>query len=619
MQTGVGLFWALMEGKDMSTKQSIKIGGASGFWGETDLAMAQFLSEGDLDYVVFDYLAEITMSILARARSSNDSLGYATDFVTAMVQPNLKAIADSGVKLISNAGGVNPEACAEAIRECIAKAGLQLKVAVIVGDDLLPRVTELSASGAREMFSADAMPAPNKIASANAYIGAFPVAEALIHGADIVITGRCVDSAVTLGACIHAFGWAPDALDLLAAGSLVGHLIECGPQVTGGNFTDWETVAESLYEVGYPVAQVSIDGEAVITKPANTGGVVNRGTVGEQLLYEIDDPSHYALPDVICDFSAVELVQIGEDQVHVRGAKGRGVPADYKVSMTWADGWRAGTILWYLGRNAAEKARFFAQEVRTRAEQKLTALGISGFDDVTVEIVGDESHWGESARYVRSREIAVKIACRHQDKRAVALLLREVSGAALGAPPGLAFFAGTRAKPSPVIRLFSIRVPKSSVALSLLDHRGTHELPQMFETPTLNGVVEPLEIPRTSEQDAQAQNELVTVPLEQLAWGRSGDKGDKANIGIMARSEAYLPWIAQALTSEYVAARFAHFMTTPAINRFYLPGLPALNFVLHNALGGGGVASLRNDPQAKSFAQILLDTPISIPQKLLES
>ena len=600
----------------MSMKSSIKIGGATGFWGETDLAMAQFLSEGDLDYIVFDYLAEITMSILARARSNDETLGYATDFVTAMVQPNLQAIADSGVKLISNAGGVNPQACAQAITKCIDEAGLNLKVAVIVGDDLLPRVTELSAGGAREMFSHEAMPAPDKIASANAYIGAFPVAEALLNGADIVITGRCVDSAVTLGACIHAFGWTPDELDRLAAGSLVGHLIECGPQVTGGNYTDWEAVAESLVEVGYPIAKVSMDGEAVITKPANTGGTVSRGTVGEQLLYEIDDPMHYALPDVICDFSCVELQQIGQDQVQVSGAKGRGVPTDYKVSMTWADGWRAGTILWYLGRKAAEKARFFAEEVRKRAEQKLTARGISGFDDVTVEIVGDESHWGEAAQYIRSREVAVKIACRHQDKRAVALLLREVSGAALGAPPGLAFFAGTRAKPSPVIRLFSIKVPKTSVALSLIDDRGTSKLPQIPEPSTLFTPAEPTDIPSVG---LQADDNLITVPLERLAWGRSGDKGDKANVGIMARNEAYLPWIAQVLTSDYVATRFAHFMTSPSINRYYLPGLPGLNFVLHNALGGGGVASLRNDPQAKSFAQILLDTPIAIPENILES
>jgi hypothetical protein len=597
-------------------KQSIKIGGATGFWGETDLAMAQFLSEGDLDYIVFDYLAEITMSILARARSNDDALGYATDFVTAMVQPNLQAIADSGVKLISNAGGVNPQACAQAIRECIVEAGLELKVAVIVGDDLLPRVSELSAGGAREMFSQEVMPAPDKIASANAYIGAFPVAEALLNGADIVITGRCVDSAVTLGACIHAFGWTPDELDRLAAGSLVGHLIECGPQVTGGNFTDWESVAESLFEVGYPIALVSSDGEAVITKPKNTGGIVNRGTVGEQLLYEIDDPMHYALPDVICDFSHVELQQIGENQVQVSGAKGRGVPADYKVSMTWADGWRAGTILWYLGRKAAAKARLFAEEVRTRTEQKLAVRGIPCFDDVTVEIVGDESHWGEAAQYARSREVAVKIACRHQDKRAVALLLREVSGAALGAPPGLAFFAGTRAKPSPVIRLFSIKVPKTSVVLSLIDDRGTSKLPQAPQPLGLTTRAEPIAAPVVG---AQTNIDITMVPLERLAWGRSGDKGDKANIGIMARSEVYLPWIAQALTPEYVATRFAHFMTSPSINRFYLPGLPGFNFVLHNALGGGGVASLRNDPQAKSFAQILLDTPIAIPENLLDS
>ena len=195
-------------------------------------------------------------------------------------------------------------------------------------------------------------------------------------------------------------------------------------------------------------------------------------------------------------------------------------------------------------------------------------------------------------------------------------MLREVSGAALGAPPGLAFFAGTRAKPSPVIRLFSIKVPKTSVVLSLIDDRGTSKLPQAPQPLGLTTRAEPIAAPVVG---AQTNIDLTMVPLERLAWGRSGDKGDKANIGIMARSEVYLPWIAQALTPEYVATRFAHFMTSPSINRFYLPGLPGFNFVLHNALGGGGVASLRNDPQAKSFAQILLDTPIAIPENLLDS
>lgn len=593
-------------------KKTIKIGGATGFWGETDMAMSQFLKEENLDYIVFDYLAEITMSIMARARASDPKLGYATDFVSAIVKPNLARIASSGVKLISNAGGVNPKACGEALRAVISEAGLNLKVVVITGDDLVTDLDRLEAMNASEMFSGEPFPQKEKIASANAYIGAFPIAAALAKGADIVITGRCVDSAVTLGACIYEFGWSADELDQLAAGSAVGHLIECGPQATGGNFTDWEQVADTLHEVGYPIAEVWEDGTAEIYKPANTGGLVNRGTVAEQLLYEIGDPAAYILPDVVCDFTQIQLEQVGEDRVRMTHARGRGVPETYKTSMTWADGWRAGSTFWYVGRRAADKARIFADEAVTRTRKKLQAMGAADFDEVAIDIFGEENFWGGHAAVSDTREVALKVACKHQDARAVSLLLREMTGCALGAPAGMAFFAGARAKPSPVIRLFSVLVDKSALSIKLIDDESETD----FSPPATSADVLPAEIAQIPE--AVSSENLIEVPLETLAWGRSGDKGDKANIGIIARKAEYLPWIAAVLTADYVADRFSHFMTTPAIDRFYMPGLPALNFLLHNALGGGGIASLRNDPQAKAYAQVLLDTPIVIPQHLLE-
>ena len=593
--------------------KTIKIGGATGFWGETDMAIAQFLREGDLDYIVFDYLAEITMSIMARARASDPKLGYATDFVSAIVKPNLKHLASSGIKLISNAGGVNPEACGDALRAVISEAGLDLKVVVITGDDLLNDLDRLEAMNASEMFSGEAFPPKEKIASANAYIGAFPIAAALAAGADIVVTGRCVDSAVTLGACIHEFGWSAGDLDKLAAGSAVGHLIECGPQATGGNFTDWEQVADSLHEVGYPIAEVWEDGTADIYKPADTGGLVNRGTVAEQLLYEIGDPAAYMLPDVICDFTQIQLEQVATDRVRMTHARGRGVPETYKTSMTWADGWRAGSTFWYVGRRAADKARIFADEAVKRTRRKLQAMGAEDFDEVAVDIFGEENFWGSHAAVSDTREVALKVACKHQDARAVGLLLREMTGCALGAPAGMAFFAGARAKPSPVIRLFSVLVDKSALSIKLIGSEDETD----FAPPATSKEVLPAEV--GSIPEAVSAENLIQVPLETLAWGRSGDKGDKANIGIIARKAEYLPWIAKVLTTDYVADRFAHFMTAPAIDRFYMPGLPALNFLLHNALGGGGIASLRNDPQAKAYAQVLLDTPIAIPQHLLEA
>lgn len=600
---------------DIVNDKKIKIGGATGFWGETDMAMSQFFTEGDLNYIVFDYLAEITMSILARARASDPALGYATDFVSAMVKPNLQRIADSGVKLISNAGGVNPEACGNALRDVIAAEGLNLKVVVVTGDDVLDQLDAIKASGGAEMFSGETFPPTDKVASANAYIGAFPIASALSAGADIVVTGRCVDSAVTLGACIYEFGWAADELDKLAAGSAIGHLIECGPQATGGNFTDWEDVADTLHNVGYPIAEVSPDGSCDIYKPRDTGGIVNRGTVAEQLLYEIGDPASYILPDVVCDFTQINLEQVADNRVRVSGARGRGVPTTYKTSMTWADGWRAGTTFWCIGRRAADKARIFAEEALVRTRSKIRAMGGQDFDDVAIDIIGEESFWGAHASAGgSSREVALKVACRHQDARAVGLLLRELSGVALGAPAGMAFFAGARPKPSPVIRLFSVLVDKSVLDLKLIDESGA----QAFQSPATIDAVATFQESAIPEPET-GMGDMTEVPLETLAWGRSGDKGDKANIGIIARKPEYLPWIAAKLTADYVGNRFAHFMTSPDIDRYYMPGLPALNFLLHNALGGGGIASLRNDPQAKAYAQVLLDTPIAIPQQLLEA
>ena len=595
----------------------IRIGGATGYWGEADLALPQFLAEANLDFIVFDYLAEITMSIMARAKASDPGKGYATDFVSGVVAPNLDSIAQSGIKLISNAGGVNPEACAAAIRQLVDTAGLSLKVAVVTGDDLMPRLDALLDVQPREMFSGDRPPPRELIASANVYLGAFPIAQALDQGADIVITGRCVDSAVTLGACIHRYGWEPGDLDLLAAGSLAGHLIECGPQATGGNYTDWHEVADTLHEVGYPIAEIGGDGSFVITKPAGTGGCVTIGSVGEQLLYEIGNPAAYELPDVICDFTEVSLEQVGIDRITVKGARGRGVPECYKASITWADGWRVGMVGFYVGAQAADKARIFADEALQRARRKLSAMNAPDYVDVSVEVIGDESHWGESARYVRSREVAVKIACRHEDRRATDLLMRELAGVGLGAPPGFCAFAGTRPKSSPVIRLFSVLVDRKLVDVQV--HTAEQSVPFNMDMSAelltaTQAVGSASEFPAMPDTDAN----LVEVPLEKLAWARSGDKGDKANIGVMARKSDFFPWIVAILTESYVASRFSHFMASSEIDRFVLPRLPALNFVLHNVLGGGGIASLRNDPQAKGFAQILLDTPVKVPESLLE-
>lgn len=592
-------------------ENSVKIGGASGYWGDYSRATEELLNAGGLNFLVYDYLAEVTMSIMARARAEDSAAGYAMDFVYSVLKKNLPAIASQGVKVISNAGGVNPLACAQAIRILINAAGLDLKVAVVLGDDLIDQKTSFETT---EMFSGEAFPDAEQVVSVNAYLGAFPIAKALDEGADIVITGRCVDSAVTLGACIHSFGWQPEQWDLLSAGTLVGHLIECGTQVTGGNFTDWEAVNDSFDTIGYPIAEVYASGAAVITKAEGSGGLVSVGTVAEQMLYEIGDPQAYIVPDVVCDFSSVSISQQGHNRVAVTGAKGYPATDSYKVSATFNDGWRGGTFFTLYGIDADKKAEMFAANCFKRAASALAVAGLKSYTETSVEILGAESQFGEYRKIDSSREVMVKLAARHEQSKGVAVLLKEITGLALSSPPGLCTFAGTRAKPSPVVRLFSFLIKKSTVDITI-DYGNRQQVFAMPAAPKIQSFSVAIPAPSTApECDA-----LVAVPLIDLAYGRSGDKGNKANIGIISRRPEFLPFIWSALTETVVAKRFSHFIASDQhqpVERFLLPGIHAINFLIHDVLGGGGIVSLRNDAQGKGFAQVLLDQPIPITEEI---
>lgn len=590
--------------------RAIRIGGASAFWGDSVIAVPQLLAGGQLDYLVFDYLAEITMSIMARARAKSPEQGYATDFVTVVIRDHLKEIARQGVKVISNAGGVNPRACAAAVEALIAEQGLNLKVGVVSGDDLLDRADEFKTRGIVEMFSG--APWPEHVMSINAYLGALPIARALAGGADIVVTGRCVDSAVTLGACIHALGWQDDDFDRLAAGSLAGHIIECGAQATGGLFTDWQAV-EGWENIGYPIAEVAADGSFTIGKPPGSGGLVSAATVGEQLLYEIGDPRAYVLPDVVCDFSEARLEQVGRDLVRVTNARGRAPTDTYKVSATYMDGYRVGLYLTIGGIDADRKAEKVAAAVIARCRAMLRARKLPDFREVSVEVVGAEASYGPHRRVRRPREVILKLAAKHDDPRVLEGLLREATSSATSMAPGTTGMGGNRPKPSPVVRLFSFLLPKSDVAAQVRVGGDAVDVAVRPGRP----LDTPPAAPPTSASAPAPAGPTVSVPLVALAWGRSGDKGNNANIGIMARRPEYLPYLRAALTEETVAAYFAHLLEGP-VERFELPGLHALNFVLHDVLGGGGIASLRNDPQGKAFAQMLLDHPIAVPLALAE-
>jgi hypothetical protein len=584
----------------------IRVGGACGYWGDSAHATPQLIA-GGAEALVYDYLAEITMSLLARARMKDpEDGGYARDFVTEAMVPNLAEIAERGIKVVSNAGGVNPAACAKALRRAAERDGLSLRIAVVEGDDLIGRKEELAASVPAEMFSQKIFPPAETVVSINAYLGAAPIKAALDARADIVVTGRCVDSALTLGLLMHRFGWSTEDYDLLAAGSLVGHLLECGAQATGGNFTDWEEVPGRA-DIGYPIAEVEADGSATITKPEGTGGLVSRATVGEQLLYEIGDPADYRLPDVRCDFTDVRLSDAGEDRVRVEGAKGRPPTRELKVCATYLAGWRGGLMLTFYGFDATRKARAFAKDVEARAGAKLVAGGLPPFSELSEEVLGSRAHFGESAD---TDEVVLKLAARHPQAEGIAALLKEAAGLGLAAPPGLCGFAGTRPKPSPVVELFSFLLDRNEVSVS-------YELQgEQMPVPLADGVDGDDSAGRSSPPVPDLKEDMAEVALIEVAWARSGDKGNDANVGVIARDMDFLPYLWAQLTEEAVADRFAHVLEGD-VERYFLPGPGAINFVLRKSLGGGGIASLRNDPQGKGFGQLLLTMPVQVPTRLL--
>lgn len=586
---------------------TIRIGSASGFWGDTASAAPQLVQHGDIGYLVFDYLAEVTMSILAAQKGKDPSAGYATDFVHITMKSLLPELKRRGIRVVANAGGVNPIACRDALAQVAAELGVPLKIGVVLGDDLSARADELRERGSTEMFSG--APFPKRTASINAYLGALPIARALDAGCEVVITGRCVDSAVTLGVLVHAFGWRDDDYDKLAMGTLAGHLVECGAQCTGGLFTDWESVPD-WDTIGFPIVEAHADGGFVITKVEGSGGYVTPATVAEQMLYEIGDPRAYHVPDVACDFTQVRFAADGPDRVRVSGALGRPPTDCYKVSATYMDGWRNAAFLTIAGEQAAAKARRTGEALFKRMARMLAEQGLPPFTETRIELIGAEDMYGANARPT-SREVVLKMAAKAPAKASLELFAREFAAAGTSMAPGTTGLVGGRPSPAPVIRLFSLLVPKHELAVTL--HIGDDVRP--VAVPSAGGFDESTLGPARVDAAAPAPQGFALVPLIRLAHARSGDKGDKANIGVLARKREYLPLLQAGLSPERVAAHFAHNQPS-RVERFDLPGCDAMNFVLHDVLGGGGMASLRTDNLAKCYAQVLLSMELTVPDEL---
>ncbi|HEX6221435.1 MAG TPA: acyclic terpene utilization AtuA family protein, partial [Acidimicrobiia bacterium] len=404
----------------MSAPEKVTIAGAAGAWGDSSLSTPQLLSDGRSDYIVYEGLAEITMAILSRAAAKDPAQGYARDIIET-IAGNIGNYRDAGMKVVTNAGGVNPHAAAALIRQ----ADPGVVVAVVSGDDLMGNEAVLSEAGLSG--------AP---LSANVYLGARPIAAGLDAGAEVVVTGRVVDSALVLGPLIHEFGWTTDQLHLLSAGSLAGHLLECGPQSTGGLLTDWEDT-RSWANPGFPIAEVAADGSFVITTPDDSDGLVDERTVTEQLLYEIGDPARYLLPDVTCDWRMVTVEEVGPNRVAVTGARGWEPPQTLKGCAQIHDGWRASMLLFVGGRNAAGKARRAGEDLLERGRQMLKQAGLGDFRETSIEVLGAETTYGPHARASGTREVILKIAVHHDERKAVARFIREIPSLALGGPPGV--------------------------------------------------------------------------------------------------------------------------------------------------------------------------------------
>jgi len=445
-------------------KEKVLVANGQGFWGDSMLGPVRLVDEGPLDYLTLDYLAEVTMSIMQKLRARDPSRGYATDFVQ-LVDRVLPKLVERDIKVIANAGGVNPHACKDAVLAVAARHGLAgVGVAVVEGDDILERLDELMAQGEefRNMDTGQPLSAVReRVTSANVYLGAFPIAAALGMGARIVITGRGTDPGLVLGPLIHEFGWRPSDFDLLAAGTVAGHIVECGPQCTGGNYTDWRSI-EDMALIGYPIVEARADGSFTVTKHEGTGGRVDVDTVVHQLAYEMGDPSGYVMPDVVADFTSFALEPDGPDRVRISGVRGAPATPTYKVSMSYHDGWKAVGQLTICGPDALAKARLCADIVW----QRLAHDGYEyGPDERLVEFVGaNVCHDGIPLECAADPpEVVLRMGVKGRERAKVDRFGPELVPLVTSGPPGVTGFAGGRPKATEIIGFWPALVGKERI------------------------------------------------------------------------------------------------------------------------------------------------------------
>lgn len=589
---------------------TIRVGNAQAFWGDRPTAATELIAQvPELDFLTMDYLAEVSMSILAIQRERDSSLGYAQDFVEVVRSLAAYWAAGGRCRLIANAGGLNPLGCAQACVLALEKAGCRsMKLGVVSGDNVLPQLIDI---GGDETFfqNLDSTEPLSKVrdrlVTANAYLGCDGIVESLRAGADIVITGRIADPSLVVAPCVYSFGWEPEDWDRLAGATVAGHLLECGTHVTGGISTDWLAVPDPAH-IGFPMAEIHRDGSCIITKSECSGGHVTLETVKEQLLYEIGDPFRYQSPDVTVSFLNLELNVVGKNRVAVQGAVGRARPETLKVSATYRDGFRAAGMLTFFGPQSVLKARKCGDLV-------LQTLKEAGhvYRDSIIECLGNAESIpvpNLSNRNEHSFETVLRMAVESESKSAVEQFSRALIPLVTAGPQGTTGYAEGRPRVHPVFRYWPCLIEANRCQPRVDFLTTTDALASRTILPTW---------PLPNTRWPQPQASLLSAPpetielaharvLSDIAYGRSGDKGVGANIGILVRSMLNYGWLSTFLTAERVK-RFFDPIGVDSVERYELPNLGGFNFVVRGILRRG----LRNDAQGKALAQALLSIPLT--------
>ncbi|MDG2428950.1 MAG: DUF1446 domain-containing protein [Acidimicrobiales bacterium] len=586
--------------------EPIRIANCSGFYGDRLSAAVEMVEDGPIDVLTGDWLAELTMLILARSKAKRAGGGYARTFVTQMEQV-MGTCLDKGIRIVSNAGGLDPEGCAEALVEVAERLGLSPTVAYVRGDDLLGRLDELLAAGVdlRDLVTGEPLTNPDRFVSANAYLGCWGIVEALNQGADIVVTGRATDAAIVCGPAAWHHGWARDNWDALAGAVVAGHVIECGTQATGGNYSFF-TEIPGMDRVGFPWAEIAVDGSSTIGKHENTGGQVSIGTVTSQLLYEIDSPA-YLGPDVIARFDSIELDEVGPNRVRVHGVQGEPPPPDLKVSMNAMGGYRYDLGIALTGLDVEAKAALIE-----KAFWRACPHAACDFESAESRIVRtDKIDPSSNEEAVAQWCLTLKDGDERKVGRGVFNAMTEL---ALATIPGFFTVRSSASKPFGVHRAGLIPanlVPQEVVVLEA----GQLASRTIVESVAPKGDV--MVQPRPESAVAVPSGPTVSVPLGRIAGSRSGDKGGDANLGLFVRDDAAWKWLDSYLTVDRLRSLLPE-VADLAIERHRLPGIRSMNFMIRGLLGEGVAASSRQDGQAKSLGEWIRARIVDVPSSLLD-